>query len=474
MASTFELVRNAVAVDLLQAENAGWRGVQWRPRTALTTGNRMPPLVTETVDILADATSHDVLSVDFQDMDNYRWLAREYVKDRTQEHPVWLHAQMENETGERRALVHNISMAWQTEEVDKTDQDVCANQARIRAQITRGPFWEDTAANTKTVGSNVSIFAGAYDYSGADVVGDAPARIASLQLSSDGTTDAYTRAWIGFRSANKHGTLANFEPLWECEDFSGSSGDVALAADATASPGGGGNTKATCDFSGTADWLNRIKLELSDVYTTNYSDMYGRFVILLRAKVGATTTCEVKLRHHVSWGDSEFYDEGPIVEVSSTSWTIHNLGTFTIPIRDLHAFPLATWIDDYDEEDQFWLWARRTSGSNDLDMDCFMVIPADELFMYVDGMSSEGGAVRERAVVTQSPEGLWHVMSWRESVTSYWYAAGTIAPQGLGVPVGDGRMYCVMATSTNTNTLADTYDATMSLFPRWYNLRGAE
>jgi hypothetical protein len=475
MASVFKLTRNSVDVDLLQANNAGWRTEQWRPRVATVTGNRMPPLVTETVDLMADATTHDTLATDFQDLDNYRWLAREYIKDRTQEHPVWLHAKMDNETGERRALVHDIELAWRTDNVDENGLWANTNEARVRANIVRGPFWEDTTANTKTAGSNVSILGGAYDYSGTDVVGDAPARLYHLTFTNDANTDEYNKAWIGFRSANKHGTLGNFDPVWECEDYTAAYTDVSKSGDATASPGGAGDTKAVSDFSSSEAWQNRLVFRLDDFYTTNYSDMYGRFVVLLRAKVGASTTCEVKLRHHASWGDGNFYHEGPILEVSATSWTMHNLGTFTIPVRNLHNFPLATWIDDYDLNDRFALWGRRTSGTNDLEMDCLIFVPADELFLYVDGINYEGSsAIPNPTIITQSPEGLWAVMTVQDAATDYWYSVGAVAPQGIGVPVGDGRMYCVMADDDNANTLGDTYDASMQLIPRWYNLRGSE
>ena len=473
MASVFKLTRNSVDVNLLQGQNAGWRVEQWIPRTAAITGNRMPPLVTETVDLMADATTHDTLSTDFQDLDNYRWLAREYIKDRTQEHPVWLHAKADNETGERRALVHDISMSWRSEQTDENGQWINENEARIRANIVRGPFWEDTTANTKTAGSNVSVLGGAYDYSGTDVVGDAPARIYHLAFTSDDSNHYYDKMWIGFRSANKHGTLGNFTALWECEDYSTIAGDAAVDADATASPGGAGNTFVNCPMGTSPAWALQVGIQLDDVYTTNYSDMYGRYVVLLRAKVEASTTCEVYLRHTCNWATTPVYFNGPITEVTNTDWTIHNLGEVTIPIRDLHAFPLAAWIDDYDSNDQLFVYGRRTSGSGDLDLDCLILIPSDELFLYVEGIQCRGTAVDYAPIIAQSPEGIWSVITYY-GVTPYWYSPGIISAKGLGVPVGDGRMYCVMADSDNENTYDDTYDTTMSLFPRWYNLRGSE
>jgi hypothetical protein len=469
MASVFKLTRNAVDLNLLQAQNAGWRAEEWFPRVALITGNRMPPLVTETVDLLGDATSHDALATDFQDLDNYRWLARQYIQDRTQQHPVWLHAKTNAETNERRALVHDIELAWRSDEVDENGKWINDNTARVRANIVRGPFWEDTAANTKTAGSNISVLGGVYDYSGTDVVGDAPARINYLTLKSDDET--YTKAWIGFRSANKHGTLGNFRALWECEDATAIAADCALANSATASPGGAGNTEVNCDFSSSAAWAWRLWWDLDELYTTNYSDMYGRFVILLRAKVDASTTCEVRLRQHYVYGT---YNDGPIVEVASTSWTIYNLGTISIPIRDLHAMPLSVWIDDYDGAERYAVWARRTSGTGDIDFDCVMAIPADELFIYADDLYTSSTANVYRSVIAQSPEGLWRCLSYYDTTVDVWYGNGPVSAQGIGVPVGDGRMYAVLAQSDNTNTFDDTYDTTLSLFPRFYNLRGSE
>jgi len=466
MASVFKLRRNAVDVDFLQGLNSGWRTEQWIPRVAQITGNRMPPLVTETIDLLADATSHNALATDFQDLDNYRWLAREYIKDRTQQHPVWLHAKTDDETGERRALVHDIEMNWRSEEVDDhgewiTDRDT----ARIRANIVRGPFWEDTTANTKTSDTSMSILGGVYDYSGTDVAGDAPARINALTISTDANLG---QAWLGFRSANKHGTLANFEPLWECEDGTGFT-DTAVTTDATASPGGGGNTKQQCDFATTATWAPRVIWTLSDI-SANESDQYGRFVVLLRAKVAVGTTVEVKLGS--GYIQSQVFNK--IVQISNDDWAMYNLGYLDIPARDLHAFPTANYADSFDSNAYIYISARRTAGTT-LDLDCIVLIPADELFIYVPDLYNINSGSNYYGVIAQAPENEWAAIMWEDAVTDNIQMISPVAVSGFGVPVGDGRMYGCFATRTSAeNTYDDLYNASLSLIPRWYNLRGSE
>jgi hypothetical protein len=468
MASVFNLTRNAVAVNLISARDAGWRATRWYPSVAAVTGNRMPPLVRETVSFEVDEQTHDQLATTFQAMDNYRWLAREYINDRTQEHPVWLHAKMDNETGERRALVYDVGLQWQVDQVDENGMYVCDGNALARAEITRGPLWEDTTVNTKTAAVNLSVLAGTWDYSGADVVGDAPARIAELDMRHQNTTH-YTQYWIGFRGANKHGTLANFVPIWELEG--GTPGtDTTAQALAGASPGAG-NTGLRCTFA-TATWASRATIYLTNV-TVNPGDNLGRFVCLLRAKVDAGTTAEVQLSqgyHATPVLDGVL---GPITEITSTSWAIYNLGIVTIPLRDMHVFPLATWAATHELYYKLILRARRTGGAGNLEMDCLVMIPYDELFFYINRPETYSG--NYRMVFGQSPEGLWAVYGYFNTAPSdYWRELGEISAYGLGVPVGDGRAYIVMATAADANVYTEVYKAELKIFPRWYNLRGTE
>jgi hypothetical protein len=477
MPSTFELNRNAVVINLKAGRDAGWNAEDWRPNVALTSGNRMPPNVREDIRLLPSATSHDALATDFQELDNYRWLAREYIKDRTQEHPVWLYAQMTNETAARRALVYDMSLKWRTQEVDDDELWICDNRARVQMGLTRGPFWERTAATTTATGTGLSILGGAFDYTaggGADVVGDAPARVDALTLRVEqNTPPTYYQAWVGFRSVNKHGTIANFVPLWELE--SGVAGaDTALFADATASPGGGGNTCMRCTFAGTATWTNRVNIRLSHV-TANYGDNFGRYVILLRARVDAGTTAEVQMRrgliNDLAPGNLV---QGPILEVTNSAYAMFNLGTTIFPTRDWHALPLANYAASYNQQDYIFLYARRTGGAGNLYLDCIGPIPADELFLHIESARMYTSTVLYSGIISQAPEGHWAGHSVLVDGADYFNRMPTVSTSGLGVPIGDGRMYTWFADSDGENILTDTYQGDLTLFPRWYNLRGAE
>lgn len=468
MASIFKLKRDATELNLLAAAGAGWRVTAWNPQVSQATPGRLPPPVTETMDAIVDRSSDDNLAASFQDMNDMRMGAPRYIGDRTEEHPVWLHCKMDNETGERRALVREITLTPMSAVVDSTGLGA-DSKAKVRMTIVR-EIWEGTTQIALPSASPAAAASVIYDHTSAvDVVGDAPARIALTRIASS----VLEEIWIGARSANKHGTLANFVNIWECE--LGTLGtDAALGADATASPGGGGNTCVVIT-PGTATWAKRLTIYLSDV-TANSADNFGNFLWLLRAKTDALTNWEAQLRFGYKSGSDESFVEGHIHKLSGfakgNNYAYLESGISPLPLLNIQAELMSVGED---ENNAIQVWARRTIGTGVLRLDCLCPVPIDESFMSIKNLEPAGMSGFIRYGTT--PQDHDYVMSL-EAMLGGDNRGARSSPvnDGLRLPVGDGRLiivysrdYSILSDAININT-----DESPGYFPRWHTLRGSE
>jgi len=373
---------------------------------------------------------------------------------------------MAGETGERRALVRSISLSLLSPVLDATGEPV-SHGMKVRVALVREPYWERTAATAAGTNSAVSNFGGAFDYTaggGVDTVGDAPARINNLLIEQSSITE-YNYAWIGFRSASKHGTLANFVPLWELEDATTFGNDTGVTIDATASPGGAGNTKLTCDFFSDTTWANRVWLKLSDV-TANYSDNYGRFLVILRAKVDSGLVVNVGLHS----GIIGYPVELGRVRVDATLWTAYPLGIVEIPHRRLDTLDLLA--ASYDADYALGINAEKVSGGAGLDlhMDCLHLIPIDELFIYTDNLRTDSD---KSSIITQTPARVSQLLPYNTG-SSAMNRIAKVNIDGVGVPLGDGRLYILLADVARRTYLSETCEITLNTWPSWATLRGSE
>lgn len=477
MTKVLKLVRGSSAVDL-QSGAPGYQLLPgWLPKVATPIYGRSPGPVVEELPIRISGTSHDDLASKLQALHEMQVGADAYIRDRATIEPVWLHARLTNETNERRALVRRMSLAFQTRWFGP---EANQNVARVMAAIEREPYWEALTPTAAVSATGLSVLCGTVDYTaspGSDVVGDVPARLYELRiLTESGTTETYEYVWLGFRSANKHGTLSNFVPLWECEN--GTAGtDTAAATDATASPGGTGNTKMTCSFSTEAGWARRCTIRLDDVVQNyDYEALFGRFLVLMRAKVDSGTVAEARICQLYTL-DPTVEVRGPTVEVSSTDWTMHEMGYVTIPLRDPQTLDLSSLDDIYEKSFALAIDARRTSGSGSLHLDCLVLIPVDEYFISVSNAKIDYdlstflyisvSPTNRHFAVTAEPAG--------ETTDAQIHTVGIISADGIGVPVGDGRMYCVLARADRVNDIDDTwYVSRIRMIPRWLSLRGNE
>ena len=475
MAQVLKLTRNAVDTSLINA--SGWHVVDpgGGPQCGVGVAGRGAAPVEESLRIAANFASQDALAAALVSLDKLGQDAARYRVDRQEEHPVWFHDKLDSEKGERRALVRRISLKALTEQHGVGDEQGTMIDAHpvYELGIEREPIWERTHYLQMPLATPSAAAVLVYDYTsgiGADIVGDSPARLGYFILYNMGGAAIY-RVWMGLRSANKHGTLASFVDTWECEVAGATLGtDAARAADATASPGGGGNTKVTIT-PGTTTWAKRLTIEMLDVQGTGslMSEQFGQFLYLLRAKVTGGTW-DVQLRWgFAGWADDAFVRGRPI-EITSTNWDFYEAGVQAVPFRDTHVFPLSLLPEAFEIAYTIQVWAQRRVAGGNLDVDCIAPIPVDEGFMHLDamGMAAGGGYV----AVGHSPEGKVGTMGYASS------GFPRPNPYHFYLPLGDGRMYIAYARAAQS-VFADAIRMGVAVdaggyYPRWRVLRGAE
>ncbi len=449
---------------------------KYLPVFATPTGDgTIPADVTEALPVIVRIATDDGLAATLQGIARLQQQAAMYMADPTEASPVWFYRKLTGESGGAAAgirfLVKSMSFTPTAKFGGLFDVGPAITDGRIGVlSITHHPYGEAPAVIAASGTDGVSVLGGAVNYT--DVTGDVPARLYYLGLDNLAAARTYRQYWIGFRSVNKVAAPANVVTLWECEDGGVNGADSTFTTDATASPGGGGNTKLQTTFLGTATWAWRCAITLADV-TANYDDHTGDFVVLARAKVSANTA-QVKLQQ-IGGSGSGTYRFGPVIDVADTSWNIYNLGVVSFPVRDLHSVPIAMYADSYDQLAALRIWARQKPGSDRpvLDVDCLILIPCDEYFIHAQ--STETVATDDASRIAASPEDTATGVTIDTS-GPYFRQTFPVEPIGAGIPTGDGRLFVCVANDNDGTAPAfgDTLDVELSYYPRWVYFRGAE
>ncbi len=453
MATVFKLRRNTTDCNLLvSAESAGIQGMVWQPQVATPLHGRLPDPVVEEILLRVGATSHDSLAGYLQALhDMQRWAA-EYLGDREAVYPVWLHSQTSAETNGRRALVRRIDAKFSADQFGMWYGPLVdgSNSVQIALGLERAPCWEATTATTEVSTGAISSVGGVYDYTaapGADIVGDVPARLDHLYVHTNAQN--LSLLWAGWRSVNRHGSLASYDPTIGVAVDLNAQTDATTTVDATAAAG----TRLNVDFATAAGWANRADgTHDIDGLGNGGAAQSGRHLALLRAKVGAGTTCQVRLlRWHLLATDDGVYTDP--VTITTTGWRIHALG-----------------IVDLSDSPTIEVHAKRTAGSGDLYLDTIVLIPLDEYFVFAEGLAMLGfPAVANALQLTTRPDDL--IEAWDAGSSK---RVPAVQHMGQGVPIGDGRMVVVAAADDGDSTLTDTLTCALTAYPRWLSLRGAE
>ena len=313
-----------------------------------------------------------------------------------------------------------------------------------------------------------------------DIVGDVPARIGALTMQS--ANDLH-RLWMGIRSASLHGAtgVTGFIPVWECEDgvlnidgsiYLDSAGGASEAN--LASPGAGSGDFVVVDpgfASSTWDWdaayINVQTLSSANVGYTTYTDSYGRFLWLLRAKV-TSGTWSIYLRDGYSIAKN--YHEPKTID--STAWNYFEVAINTLPLCDQQGVSLTSVSQIF----FIYIYAKRLTGSGDLKLDCFCPVPIDGGFCKVEDGYMDS---TRYTVLGEGPHEHYQVLTLNNDATDWGRDINIFEWENFHLPPGDGRLVCVYADTTET-VLTDTIEfADAALSPsvyteRWTSLRGAE
>ena len=89
-------------------------GQGWSPAVATPVHMGDPGPIIENIHLLLKRGTQDSIATYMQSLHEMQVLADRYINDPTQEEPIWLNAKMDNETGQRRALVYSIGVQFKT------------------------------------------------------------------------------------------------------------------------------------------------------------------------------------------------------------------------------------------------------------------------------------------------------------------------------------------------------------------------
>jgi hypothetical protein len=466
----------------LNAGEAGFQlaGQGWSPAVATPVHMGDPPPIGETIHLLLANTSHNNIATNMQSLHEMQVLADRYINDPHQEDPVWLHAKMDNETGERRALVYRIEAQYKT---SWFGPQATALDIPLVLTVVRGPYWESTSVRNLPDAAPAAAACVVYNYTAAgdvvaahDIVGDVGARLRFFELND--TDDSLERFWMGIRSANKHGAdgITNFVNIWECENGTNNASESGITdvVDATASGGNRVQVVETDLDWDEADFKEVCLIDIDDV-TVNDEDQRGNFLWLLRAKVTAGTW---EIRLSITTGVDEYAPTNyvslrkDIIEISDTDWRYYEMGIAPMSERNIHAIIDSDFPKSQEDAFTIYIYARRTSGAGNLHIDCVTPMPVDEGFIK---FYSLGTFISK--VFGQSPEGTYGVVGGSIGSSLDLVFPEPRSVENFILPPGDGRIYCVYeraGSSDITDTVSFNEADKGRYYERWLSLRGSE
>lgn len=412
--------------------------------------------VAEAMTLRVEGSSHDDLASKLQALDD-KIQETGWYNEAAERYGVWLRAQLPDETGARQALV--------TQAGGEIGSSVLAPPlspgnalSEYHLALERMPWWESTTYSPhafQSLGCTGGLKSSVWTVSGT-----APARIAKTTINGapgGGSGDLY-EFWLGFRT-DRFGDQTNFVPVWDVGQTSDSTPYNDTITSTADTPYGG--HKWVCSF-GDESELKRVSTALLN-HTSDYADQRGEYIVLLRAKVGASTVCHVRLKD--GFVHTSALRAQPRVKVDSTSWYLYPLGTITIPPS--RGIVEANFLRQYG----FDLYASRESGSNDLDIDCFILIPRAEGFIHVSGGGVKYVLGDARPIVVRvhpddEMDGWWYTLNMP-------YASVVVEPENYALPLTTDTFSVILAGQRETSHDLDDYVyLVLFTYEHWRTLKG--
>jgi hypothetical protein len=445
---TLSIVRGSETFDLLEGGDGFKLALNgWTPAvTYKESGEYIHPI--ETITLNVSGTSHNNLANRISALSDEIREGQDRIDDPVATDAAYLRWKLPNETAARQALIEDLRY----ELGDSPYFPPVINHShmrQLRLSITRRPFWEDIDA-TNPYWSNVYTYGYLLD-TGSTSAGDASRRLwLTSILAGQGSL---TEMWMGFRTS-RYGEKTQLRPVWTCTDGTGYNNTTASGGDMVWTPGGGADNNL----------LARLIVRMEDTLApaSVFLAQRGTFTVLLRAKsTDATRTFYARLSD--GFAGSAQWNTHSRVEVSGTNYLLYNLGTVTIPPMSLrYDGSVSTILKDY----ALRIEAEEgtTSGSGNLSMERFVLIPQTEGFCHIKGMNLSTSA---RAYVYTEVD---------ERLSAYSVDGTDIdTPTEFDVinyslPRDD---FCIVfAAQGAAQVLTDYVTISMSYFPRWYSFRG--
>lgn len=440
--------------------------------------------VVETIPVVLTTATDDAMAAQLQALhriqENVRYYVNEPSSQYTQE--TWLEWSMLDETsayGPRRRLVKELEIAFDNGAWFTCGVGNLAPEVRAVLTLRTTGWWEATTTQQPldNILDTTLMEAIAFVPGAGAIYGDAPARLERLRISQHagaGVDDIFG-AYVAFRSSKRHGTLANFVPLWELE-LGNDLTDTDPATQAGASPDDMADNCMETTFATDDAFIERINISLALV-TANYSANYGRFVVLYRGQVDAATSCTVRVDARAVTATAVV----PSPDIPGTAFTVNNATTWRVFDTGLIVqFPPTgthTTINIF-EEYGFTIYASRDSGAGSLYSDCLILVPIDEYMIYYrfgPATYKALGASYMRTWFYFGPGGTTSVMVYGNP-SDETYAVDVPYTEGDGVPPGatTWAYFLIFNTDTGDNTLTSDADVTMTAYPRYHSLQGAQ
>jgi len=413
--------------------------------------------VVETISLRSVASNDDGLATLFQGLYT-KFTQVGQAKDRAERYQIYLRDQLTAETAARRAIVLSIrgenGMGLHSFLV-ATHHKTKFNLAIERGHWEADTFTSQTPANISGVGGLADTYA--VTGTPAAVPGDLSARLRLLSFVPHAGSGAISEIWWGFRTA-RHCTLANWFGLWQLE--LGTAGtDTALATDATASPGGGGNTKLQCNFDTVEAMASRVTLTPYQLSNSNYADLRGTYQIVARLRVDSGYICQVKIGYGLPSGSFTYRDP---ITVDSTSNLDYDLGQITLPAGGPSS-PYYSTMKSSTIDLQAQLYSGTQDNGKYLHMDCLQAVPVDEGYGHLSG----GAGVQGLVLI----DALGRIEAYDGTdLTNTLETRGT-NPKNCVVPPGLGKII-VVAQQAAISVLADAVDLDYNFHPRYRGPRG--
>jgi len=436
----------------------------WRTRTAPVEGQyRHTPygaqpgfsyfgIVVETMDLVGvDTVAHLVGAAN--DIEEMLELARLFHTDPLRSESIWLEVNADGESA-RRALLYKGSLQYPTDVGISALLENGTVQASLA--LSRHPLWEDTVYSSVDE-DDISCLGGTFSFS--SVAGVCPARLwRTIVRGRNGGGGPLMRFWCGIRP--KYLGLTDFTPLWELED-----GTAHIDTSEVVDVGASGGKKLQVTFATQTDLIKRAQICVAHLAggSLNSNDFYGRYLVLVRAKLSGSGTCAVQMKAGYS-SYSGVLSPSEIVYIDNTNWRLWELGEIQIPPGGVLA-----GVTSGARYAEIQVWAERVSGTPLLDLDCLVLIPATH-FLYGDGAEIEYviGATRPATITVREDDLTAAQANFGGTAEAYldylvrdWY-----------LPVGDS-MFVLAAERNGGHYLTDAVDVDLSYFPRWLSYRGS-